>query len=114
MLAQYELQLERLLAQVGSVDPASAWFQKLLAECATCSAGLAREVQRLAQASASEREAGRASLRRLARLNALVKDAVSREQAGVVVLMEQARAAQESLAQAAQPVSTGDDCDVRG
>jgi hypothetical protein len=47
-------------------------------------------------------------------LNALVQNAVGRERDSVVELMAQARAAQESLAQAAQPGSTGASCDVRG
>lgn len=113
-LEHCERQLERLLAQVGSVDPASAGFQALLAECACFSAGLAREVQRLAQAPFEEREQWRAGLRRLVRLNALLRDALGRERQSVVELMAQARAAQESLAHAAQPGSTGATCDVRG
>jgi hypothetical protein len=47
-------------------------------------------------------------------LNALLQDAVRREQAGVSRQLEQVCAARESLAQVVQPLETGDSCDVRG
>jgi hypothetical protein len=102
------------LAQVGSVDPASPGFRALLEQCARSAAGLEHEVQRLAQAPAAEREQARARLQRLAQLQALVQDALGHERQGVLELMAQARAAQESLAHAAQLGSTGATCDVRG
>ena len=113
-LGRYEEQLTRLLAQIGTVDPASAGLQGLLGECARCAAGLEREVQHLAKAPVEERQGARAQLKRLAGLNALVQDAVRRERDGVSELMAQARVVRESLAHSAQAGVTGDSCDVRG
>lgn len=114
ILEQYEERLQELLRRVGTVDTASARFQSVLADCAKCTAGLEREVQRLAKAPGEERAAARATLRRLAALNALVKDAVRREQAEVAGMIAQTRLVQATLANADQPVETGDSCDVRG
>jgi len=113
-LGRYEEQLTRLLAQVGTVDPASAAVQGLLAECARCAAGIEREVQRLSNAPAEERQRARAQLLRLTALNAVVQDAVRRERDGLSELMAQARSVRETLAQVAQAGETGDSCDVRG
>ena len=113
-LFYYEEQLMKLHAQVGTVDPASAGFQALLGACARCAAGLEREVQRLAKAPAAERAQARTQLRRIARLNALVQDAVRYERDGVAEMIAQTRLLRECLTQAAQPPETGDSCDVRG
>jgi hypothetical protein len=106
-LGHLERQLGRLLAQVGTVDPASAGFQALVEDCARCT-------QVLASAPAAERARARVQLERLAGMNALVRDAVRREQAGVAELLAQARKVREALAHAGRAGETGDSCDVRG
>jgi hypothetical protein len=106
-LERFERQLARLLSQVGTVDPASAGFRALMEDCERCTAALAR-------APAAERERERAQLVRLAGLNALVRDAVRSEQAGVAELLAQTRLVREALARRDQPGATGDSCDVRG
>jgi len=113
-LERYELQLQRLLALVGTVDPASTGFQAVLAECARCAEGFEREVQRLAQAPPLERARAREQVQALLRLNGLAQDALRRECNHVGLLIAQTRTVRECLAQAVQPVETGDSCDVRG
>jgi hypothetical protein len=113
-LERYEQQLRRLHAQVGTVDPASAGFQARLGECASCSAGLERELQRLVKAPPAVRAQARAQLQRLVGLNALVQEAVRLECAGVAELIQQTRLVSACLGEVAQPVETGDSCDVRG
>ena len=113
-LRLYEEQLTRVLARVGTVDPASAAFQALLGECARSAAGLEFELQRLAQGSPAGRGATRLRVQRLVALNALVQDAVRRESESVAELIRQTRLVRECLGQVAQPLETGDSCDVRG